>query len=261
MADAVDPIGNLQIREPRLRERLAVLLACEIVGERLSSPSSLVSAEQIASRYGVSAMVAREAVQILSMVGLVRVQHGKRTLVESDDQWDVLSPIVQEAYRREGKTERLVADFYEFRILIEPTAAYRMATQASPRQILELERVSKTISELATEADRAGDVLRLDSQYHNMIASASGNQVLRAITRDIREVLETVWALSRLNPSELLIVAEQHARITQAIAKRRPSAAADAMRTHLDWASRTDLSRFREPTSKPSARQSKLLIQ
>ena len=73
--------------------------------------------------YGVSRTVARETVQALAMLGMVNVQHGKRTEVCPPEEWDILSAIVQEALRREGKAEPLLRDLYEFRLLIEPQAA------------------------------------------------------------------------------------------------------------------------------------------
>ena len=61
------------------------------------------------------------------MLGMVNVQHGKRTEVLPEEDWDVLSATVQEALRREGKAEPLLHDLYEFRLLIEPQAAAWMA--------------------------------------------------------------------------------------------------------------------------------------
>ena len=85
-------------------------------------------------RFGVSRTVARETVQALAMLGLVRVQHGKRTEVCPPEDWDILSAVVQEALRREGKAEPLLRDLYEFRLLIEPQAAAWMAEHGSERR-------------------------------------------------------------------------------------------------------------------------------
>ena len=53
--------------------------------------------------------MARETVQALAMLGLVNVQHGKRTEVCPPEDWDILSAIVQEALRREGRPSRCCA--------------------------------------------------------------------------------------------------------------------------------------------------------
>ena len=61
------------------------------------------------------------------MLGMVNIQHGKRTEVCPPEDWDILSATVQEALRREGRAEPLLHDLYEFRLLIEPQAAAWMA--------------------------------------------------------------------------------------------------------------------------------------
>ena len=67
------------MRETRLHERAAVLLAADVVGGRLAPDEPFPSAEELVQRFGFSRTVAREVLQTLSMLGLVRVAHGKRT--------------------------------------------------------------------------------------------------------------------------------------------------------------------------------------
>ena len=94
-------LGELP-REQRLRDRLAVRLAAEIVSGRLRPDDAFPSAEDIVQQYGVSRTVAREALQTLTMVGFVRSQQGKRTEIMPRESWNVLSSVVQEALRGAG---------------------------------------------------------------------------------------------------------------------------------------------------------------
>ena len=127
------------LREPeRLSHQLSTLLAAEIVSGRIDVGAAFPSSEEIVNRYGVSRTVAREMVQALAMLGMVNIQHGKRTEVCPPEDWDILSSVVQEALRREGKAEPLLHDLYEFRILVEPQAAAWMAEYASPAEVNEL---------------------------------------------------------------------------------------------------------------------------
>lgn len=241
-----------ELREPRLRERLAVRLACEIVSGRMEPGAAFPSAEDIVQRFGVSRTVARETVHTLSMLGLVLVQHGKRTEVLPSEEWDILSGVVQEALRREGRVGPLLRDLYEFRLLVEPDAARLMADRASDREVAELERLARLMNELAetTEGDPAHGAdpafHAADWDFHHLVARASGNSLLGAVIRDIREVLATLWSVSHLGPDEIQRVAEYHARIASAVARRDPEGAASAMRDHLAWASTLDLTRVRD---------------
>jgi len=243
-----------ELREPRLRERLAVRLACEIVSGRMAPGSAFPSADDLVQRFGVSRTVAREAVHTLSMLGLVRVQHGKRTEVLPHEDWDILSDVVQESMRRENRVGPLLRDLYEFRLLVEPDAARLMAERATDREVSELERLARTMAELAAEPasqpESAGDAAfhAADWDFHHLVARASGNALLGAVIRDIREVLVTLWSVSRLGRDEIARVAEYHTRIASAIARRDPEGAGAAMRDHLAWASSLDLTRVPEPS-------------
>lgn len=241
------PVEGLQ--EPqRLSRQLSTLLAAEIVSGRIGIGEPFASSEEIVNRYGVSRTVARETVQALAMLGMVNVQHGKRTEVRPPEEWDILSSIVQEAMRREGKAEPLLRDLYEFRILIEPQAAGWMAEYAGAEDIAELTALADRMGQLAHDEVALMEVMEADRSFHDLVARASDNRVVAAVSRDIREVIETLWGFSALDATAAAQVAEQHQRIADAVARRDALAAADTMREHLLWAAQADLHRLGEPS-------------
>jgi GntR family transcriptional repressor for pyruvate dehydrogenase complex len=199
------------------------------------------SADEIVNRFGVSRTVARETVQALAMLGLVHVQHGKRTEVCPPEDWDILSSVVQEALRREGMAEPLLRDLYEFRLLIEPQAAAWMAEHGSAEDVARLDEITATMAHLAGHEPAVADVMEADRSFHDLVARASENRVVAAVSRDIRELIGTLWGFSALGVDEARVVAEQHRTIADAIGRRDPEAAASAMRDHLRWAAQADL--------------------
>jgi DNA-binding FadR family transcriptional regulator len=224
----------------RLGHQLATLLASDIVAGRIGPGQTFPSAEELVKHYGVSRTVARETVQTLALLGLVRVQHGKRTEVLREEDWDILAPIVQEALRREGRADVLVRDLYGFRLLIEPQAAAWTAEHGSVEDITRLGALADRMEELAAGDGNAVPVLAADREFHNVLARASGNRVLAAVSRDIGEILSTVWRLSHPGPEDLRRIAAQHRDIADALARRDGDAAAAAMRDHLVFASTLD---------------------
>ena len=237
------------LQEPqRLSRQLSTLLAAEIVSGRIGIGEPFASSEEIVNRYGVSRTVARETVQALAMLGMVNVQHGKRTEVRPPEEWDILSSIVQEAMRREGKAEPLLRDLYEFRILIEPQAAGWMAEHAGAEDIAALTALADRMGKLARNEVALMEVMEADRRFHDLVARASDNRVVAAVSRDIREVIETLWGFSALDAAAAVHVAEQHQLIADAVARRDALAAAHAMREHLLWAAQADLQRLGEPS-------------
>jgi DNA-binding FadR family transcriptional regulator len=225
----------------RLGHQLAILLASEIVSERMPAGTAFPSVDEVVSRFRVSRTVARETVQTLAMLGLVRVQHGKRTEVCPPEEWDILSAVVQEALRREGKAEPLLRDLYEFRLLIEPQAAAWMAEHGSAADGERLGELADTMLRLAETDGPIADLMEADRSFHDLIARASENRVVAAVSRDIRELIGTLWGFSTLGPGEAKQAAEQHRTIAAAVARRDADGAARAMREHLMWAADADL--------------------
>jgi DNA-binding FadR family transcriptional regulator len=227
-------------REPRLRERLALLLAREIVSGRFPAGAAFPSTEELVTRFEVSRTVAREALQTLFMLGLVRVQHGKRTEVLPMESWDILSSVVQTALRAERRAAPIIRDTYEFRLLIEPQGAAWMSERGTSAEIAELHDLAAQMVAEAQSGD-PGKVPASDRMFHSLIAVASGNVIYAAVSRDIREVISTLWELSVLKPAQTLTVALQHVAVADAIAARDAGAAASAMRAHLTWAMSADI--------------------
>jgi DNA-binding FadR family transcriptional regulator len=148
---------------------------------------------------------------------------------------------VQEALRREGLAEPLLHDLYEFRLLIEPQAAAWMAEHGSDDDLARLDEITTTIDRLAGGDAAVAELMGADRDFHDLVARASQNRIVAAVSRDIREVLGTLWGLSALGADQARIVAGQHRAIADAIGRRDADEAAAAMRRHLQWAEDADL--------------------
>lgn len=227
------------LREGRLSERLAVHLAADIVSGRMPPGEQFPATQEIIERFGVSRIVAREAVQALEMLGLVYVQHGKRTEVLPASEWAILSQTVQHALRQEQRAGDLLTELYEVRLLLEPAAAAWMAGRATAEEGRELKGIASTMSTLAVEG-RIPELLSADRAFHTLIANTSGNRILTAVVRDLRELLDNVWGLSAVGTHNADKVAEDHVAIADAIAHGDPHRAQMTMTAHLQWATEAD---------------------
>lgn len=227
--------------QPRLRDRVAERLAREIVAGHIAPGDAFPSSEEVIRRYGVSRTVARETVQTLSMVGMLRAQQGKRTTVLDPGEWDLLSPIVLEAYRQEGRASEIVRHLGELRAVIEPETAAWMASRGSEREVEELRRTARVMVDLARSGDGGRDAfLAADRDFHDRVSRASGNPLVAALRRDIASVLAMGFALSLLTAVDMLAAAQQHVAIAAAVAARDADAARSAMAQHVHWAASID---------------------
>jgi DNA-binding FadR family transcriptional regulator len=154
---------------------------------------------------------------------------------------------VQEALRREGKAEPLLHDLYEFRLLIEPQAAAWMAEHGRREDLEALTAVVERMEALLADGASVAQLMDADRIFHGLVARASENRVLAAVSRDIREVIATLWGFSTLDTEDASNVVEQHRRICDAICAREAREAATAMHEHLGWAALADLHGLGEP--------------
>jgi len=237
---------HVQTQE-RLHEQLARNLAQEIVSGRIEPGQPIGSESSLATQFQVSKIVAREACQLLAALGLVQIQHGKRTIVRPQSDWNVLNPLVHAAHEAEGLGETFVPELYELRLLLEPRAAELAAVRSDPAH---LERLNAILREMEGVSQVHHErFLELDHEFHlEMLKPLTSNRVLSAVLRDVNVLLSRHWALLDLSRDHGTVI-EQHRRILDGIGAADPNAAAEATREHLRWAAQ----RFRDVHSQHEA--------
>lgn len=182
------------------------------VGAKLPSETAL------ASRFGVSRSVVREALRSCQTLGLTRTQTGKGTFVIADQTWDLA------VGNYSGR------DLLEARPHIEVPAAGLAAMRRSPEQLAELEQLT---AQMRSSTNRAS-WFELDVEFHAAIALASGNKVFQSTLAGIRDALarqaETLNIVGgRKQASDM-----EHSAIVRAIVDGSQVAAERAMHDHLD---------------------------
>ena len=129
------------LRLSKLHEQLSAGFCREIVSGRLESGALIPPEPELIATYRVSKTVVRETMQALDRLGLVRLQHGKRSVVRPPEDWDILSQLVQDAYREEGLARSLLNELYAVRFILEPAAARWAAEYASRENGQELQTI------------------------------------------------------------------------------------------------------------------------
>jgi GntR family transcriptional regulator, transcriptional repressor for pyruvate dehydrogenase complex len=176
-------------------------------GTRLPRESDL------AQELGLSRNSLREAVRALSLARVLEVRQGDGTYVSSLDPGELLEPTLSATDLLRGRT---VLDLFEVRRMLEPEAAALAARAANPDVIAGLRR---ELDRMIAAGEHAEELVSADAAFHDVIAAAPGNGVLRALLRS----LSTKTARARLwhgiaERGALDLAREEHARIYEAIA-------------------------------------------
>jgi DNA-binding FadR family transcriptional regulator len=197
---------------------------------------SVVRIDQLDERFGVSRSVVREAVRVLSSMGLVETRRRLGVRVLASTHWNVFDPRVIR-WRLDGpdREDQLVS-LGELRRGFEPVAAELAADRATPDQC---GAMAAAVMQMTVHA-KSGDLvayLEADKDFHRTMLEASGNEMLAALSTVVAEVLSgrTHHDLMPSTPNPAAI--RLHGEVAQAIGSGDGPAASAAMTAIIDEAS------------------------
>ena len=216
---------------------MRVLLA-DAAGGRLAAHDRLPREADLATQFGVSRGVAREAVRGLEERGIVAVRHGRGATVNSTARWDVLDPLVLAAMLDGAGGAAILREYLECRRVLEIEAAGLAAARATPGALAAL---ADALARMTAAAERAASspaaedlYHEADIAFHRSLIAATGNRALGRMTEPIhRALVGARRALARPDLRRDRGLPE-HQRILAAVARGDVEAARTAMAEHLD---------------------------
>lgn len=144
-------------------------------------PGSRLPVEKdLADQLGVSRTPLREGVRALAALGVLETRQGAGTYVTSLDPRSLLSPL---SFLAELQQPGHVEELFALRRMLETESVALAAARVTESDLAELDRVLAVVDEiLVNEPDMDLEaVITADSEFHRLIAQASGNRPLAAI--------------------------------------------------------------------------------
>lgn len=176
---------NYNISKEVLCDQVADRLEQMILSDKTQVGQKLPSEQALATGFGVSRPVIREALAILRARGLVTVQAGGGSSVIIPEPIQMLDVV-----NRLTKMHHISAEeVYEVRIQLEVMAARLAAVNATSEQI---ERMAEINREMEREKSNAKARAELDLKFHQQLAEASGNQLLSIFVLSMNGILQTM---------------------------------------------------------------------
>jgi GntR family transcriptional regulator, transcriptional repressor for pyruvate dehydrogenase complex len=225
-------------RRARLREKpqqIADELRRLIVSGKLSEGDSLGHEPDLVERFGVSRPSLREALRILEAEGLITVVRGMLggIIVHEPDE------------RMTARTAALVlqarnvslADVYEARTLLEPTAVRVIASLRSRRAaVAELRLLIKQEVRVILDPEAFGPA---NARFHERLVALAGNQTLTIVAEMLNEVVtRAVTAISKTGLSPDSVATRRRGirsqeRLVSLVQAGKASEAEAHWRTHM----------------------------
>jgi GntR family transcriptional regulator, transcriptional repressor for pyruvate dehydrogenase complex len=216
--------------EPPLPRAQAVADSVRVIvrDRGLMPGDKLPSEHELVNLLGVGRSSIREGVQLLEALGIVTVEQGRGTFL-STVMGAGLRRVVDWAYDDGDGLERLPADLLEARRVIEIAQVRFAALRATDEEIETLRRISGDPGHVTGKVE---DLVEGGLGFHHQLAVSAHNDILLIMSNAVRPMLlvrfgtPSLKEIGRLHPS--------HAVIADAITRRDPDDAAEAMRQHMD---------------------------
>ena len=207
-------------------------MAIEQINQLLSSGhlepgDTLPSERKLMEKFKISRVPVREALRVLEMMGVVEVKPGRGIYV-TDPENSLFSPLRQWL----SVQKETLVDHFEVRLLIEPRAAAFCAERASKEQIKAMKKCLGRFFEAQAE-NKLVDMIRADTQLHQLIAVATGNRTLATLMSTFTNALLEGWKASLRTEGRGKKTVEEHASIVEAIEKKDGAKAENLMKNHL----------------------------
>jgi len=193
--------------------------------------AKLPTERDLADRFQVSRHAIRQALERLETKGSLWRHVGRGTFrgrrtdaeLQDDDVTTFCSP----------------RHIYDARRMLEPSLASLAAVNATPSQIAEIQASCRRCA----AARNMDDYEVFDEAFHRSVAQASGNPLATDLFETVnRARKKIVWGAMRravLNADRRAFFSAQHREIAEAIGRRDPHAAWQAVMTHMDTVAQT----------------------
>ena len=212
----MDPANNDRATQGRrgVVDDLAEAIQTRIIAGDFPAGARLRQ-EQLAAEYRLSRTPIREALRKLQAAGTVELVPNQGAVVRGTSVRDV----------REG---------YEVRAELEGMAAALAATWITDEHLGQM-REAEALFRSASGESQSRTWSRANDQFHEAVQAAAGNERLRQTIRDLQKAFprRLTWGALEADSKLLAENVQQHNEILEAIERRDPDGARDAMRRHV----------------------------
>lgn len=213
----------------RLSKAITDSLLAKIARGEFQPGDQLPTEQALMVEHGVGRNTVREAMQGLRTLGLVEIRPrlGARVLegrAESALATSAISVLLQ---------ERTIDELYEVRLILEPAAA---AHAARRRTEDDLAAIRRALTHFRVAYETGDNVYEADIEFHQAVATASGNSVLARVLSPMSDMLAVARKATGTIPVAVERALHEHEAIAAAIEARASRRAHDAMTTHIESA-------------------------
>jgi GntR family transcriptional repressor for pyruvate dehydrogenase complex len=219
---SVEPIKRVSVVEQAISKIYDLILS-----QNLKENDKLPPERQLSEMLGISRNSLREAIRVLDMLGVVRVDQGSGMVIDSSRVSDAVTKHLTFALlmNREKMNE-----LFEARLVVETECASLAALRANESERALLHRTYQELCESRTDRPKS---IALEIELHNIVARAAHNSVLEKILNSLKQILKESREATVPHTGVTPETVKVHERLIAAIDARDSRSSADIMREHI----------------------------
>ena len=219
-------VGNTET----LSNKIQTEIEKSILQKKFLPGDKLPTEKQLCAMFGVSRTALREALQMLSIQGLVSIRKGSGIYVSEFNPDHAIKPMSN--YLQMNLSDELILQVVEVRKMFEPQIAWMAARNRDDEDVHDLE---KNLNELkASDSFNSEKQGEIDQRFHMKICEAAKNPIIplqmEPIFRMMPQIRTIVYQTVDTALSEAV---DYHQRIFEAIRIQNAEGAREAMMGHL----------------------------
>ncbi len=201
----------------------------KIISGELKQGDTLGSQDDLAKAMGVSRASLREALNRLSLMGLIETRQGSGTFVSKTMPANYMTSLSSLLIMDQASATELL----DARLHIESAVAALAAKNATEEDIKKMKLVLDGM-ENDLKSKHFESFIARDVQFHMLIAESSKNRVLMKVVEIIRDILrQFIQKFFSALPSSISDALGYHKKIYEAIESHDPVAARRHMEEHI----------------------------
>ena len=216
------------IQSERLYEQIVQQIEQRLVAGELKVGDQLPSERELAEQFAVSRTAVREAIKTLREKGLVEILVGRGTFIANGTN-DIVRHTLSLLMKFDSTNGFI--NMVEVREIMEPEIAAVAATRITDEYIAAMQEAMDKMEAAMNDVEA---FVEADLDFHLALAEATQNPMIPALLDPIINLLRE----QRILTTQIKGVAQHgqynHKIIIEAVKRRDPEAAREAMRCHLE---------------------------
>ncbi|MGC7873473.1 FadR/GntR family transcriptional regulator [Desulfosporosinus sp. SYSU MS00001] len=223
------PIEKKSSQVETLANALSNFLEDQLLANKMKPGDKLPSDRNLAVLFNVGRTSIREALKVLSVLGLINILPGQGTFIASDSSEFFLTPLSWTFFLGDKNLDHVIS----VRNVLELESARLAAINATLEDLNNLKLIFEESKRAYLERDFQ-HFLDLDLDFHLSIAQCSHNPILSNLLQTSRKLIKHISQSGMLSIDNLNAVYKEHSLIYENIFQHHNDEAVLAMKNHLE---------------------------